>query len=72
MGEARRLRREERYGACDDEGKEGTKMADKECGYAGKIQNSGAQKVQAPLASQSKKGTSTVKKGEDLRGGGRK
>lgn len=47
-------------------------MADKKCGYAGKIQNSGAQKVQAPLASQSKKGTSTVKKGEDLRGGGRK
>lgn len=53
----------------DITGKEDTDMADKKCGYAGKIQNSGAQKVQAPLASQSKKGTSTVKKGEDLRGG---
>lgn len=45
-------------------------MADKKCGYAGSIKNSGAQKVQAPLANQSKKGTANVKKGEDLRGGG--
>lgn len=44
-------------------------MADKKTGYAGKIQNSGAQKVQAPLANQGKKGNATVKKGEDLRTG---
>ena len=44
-------------------------MADKKCGYAGKIQNSGAQKVNAPLANTGKKGTSTVKTGSDLRTG---
>ena len=46
-------------------------MADNKTGYAGKIQNSGAQKVQAPLANQSKKGTATGKKGDDLRTGGK-
>lgn len=47
-------------------------MADnKKCGYAGNIQNSGAQKVQAPIANQSKKGNATVKKGNDLRTGGK-
>ena len=45
-------------------------MADKKkSGYAGRIQNSGAQKVQAPLANESKKGNATVKKGSDLRTG---
>lgn len=36
--------------------------------YAGKITNSGAQKVEAPLKS-SKKSSSTVKVGNDLRSG---
>lgn len=44
-------------------------MADKKCGYAGKIQNTGAQKVNAPFANTGKKGTSTVKTGSDLRTG---
>ncbi len=43
-------------------------MADKK-GYAGRIQNSGGQKVQAPLANNGKKGNSTVKTGNDLRTG---
>lgn len=43
-------------------------MADKK-GYAGKIQNCGAQKVQAPFASTSKRGNSIVKTGNDLRTG---
>ena len=38
-------------------------------GYAGKIKNSGSQKVTAPFPSDSKKGTSSVKKGSDLRTG---
>jgi len=38
-------------------------------GYAGSIQNSGAQKVKAPLPAGGKKGNSTVKTGNDLRGG---
>ena len=40
-------------------------MADKKSGYIGSIQNTGAQKVKAPVAT----GTSTVKTGTDLRGG---
>jgi len=44
-------------------------MADKK-GYAGRIQNSGAQKVKAPLAGGAKKGGGTVRTGDDLRGGG--
>lgn len=38
-------------------------------GYAGRIGNSGAQKVTAPHANGAKKGKSTVKTGEDLRSG---
>lgn len=37
--------------------------------YTGRIQNSGAQKVQAPVTPGGKKGTSTVKTGTDLRTG---
>lgn len=37
-------------------------------GYAGKISNSGAQKVQAPFQN-AKKGNGTVKTGNDLRSG---
>ena len=37
-------------------------------GYAGRISNSGAQKVEAPFQN-TKKGTGTVKKGTDLRSG---
>lgn len=33
------------------------------------IEHSGAQKVKAPLSTGAKKGKSTVKSGEDLRGG---
>lgn len=40
-------------------------MAEKS--YTGKISNSGPQVVKAPVASGSKKGKSTVKKGDDLR-----
>jgi hypothetical protein len=40
-------------------------------GYAGKISNSGVQKVEAPFKTSSK-GTSTVKTGTDLRDGGGK
>ena len=36
-------------------------------GYAGRIQNAGAQKVQAPFSTGAKKGKSTVKTGGDLR-----
>jgi len=46
-------------------------MADSRCGYAGKIQNAGAQKVKAPFANSGKKGKSTVKTGSDLRTGKR-
>lgn len=42
-------------------------MADGKCGYAGKIQNTGAQKVKAPFAGSGKKGKTTVKTGGDLR-----
>lgn len=38
-------------------------------GYAGKIQNTGAQIVKAPLANTAKKGSGKVKSGTDLRGG---
>ena len=38
-------------------------------GYAGRIQNAGAQKVQAPFGTGAKKGKSTVKTGGDLRTG---
>lgn len=37
--------------------------------YTGRISNSGAQKVQAPVAPGGKKGNSTVKTGNDLRQG---
>lgn len=54
--------------------KGGVFMAEKKfgkgfCGYAGSIKNSGAQKVQAPMADKSKKGTASVKTGDDLRNG---
>lgn len=44
-------------------------MSDKK-GYAGRIQNSGAQKVEAPFGD-AKKGKASVKTGEDLRSGNR-
>jgi len=44
-------------------------MSDSKSGYAGKIQNTGAQKVKAPFANSGKKGKSTVKTGSDLRTG---
>ena len=44
-------------------------MADKKSGYIGSIQNTGAQKVKAPVATSGKKGNGTVKTGTDLRGG---
>lgn len=44
-------------------------MAEGKSGYAGKIQNAGAQKVNAPYSSGGKKGQSTVKTGNDLRTG---
>lgn len=44
-------------------------MADSKSGYAGKIQNAGAQKVSAPYSSGGKKGKSAVTKGSDLRTG---
>ena len=40
----------------------------KDTGYIGKIQNSGAQKVKAPIPMTTKK-NGVVKKGEDLRNG---
>ncbi len=40
-------------------------MAEK--GYAGKISNTGAQKVQAPHTPNTTKGKSDVKRGDDLR-----
>ena len=46
-------------------------MSDNKNGYAGKIQNAGAQKVNAPYSSGGKKGKSTVAKGSDLRTGKR-
>lgn len=44
-------------------------MANKKCGYAGSIKNTGAQVVKAPFTQESKKGKSTVKSGKDLRSG---
>lgn len=44
-------------------------MSDSKSGYAGKIQNAGAQKVSAPYSSSGKKGKSAVTKGGDLRTG---
>lgn len=44
-------------------------MSDNKSGYAGKIQNAGAQKVNAPYSSGGKKGNSTVTRGSDLRAG---
>lgn len=41
----------------------------KKNGYIGKIQNTGAQVIKAPVAANGKKGNATVKKGEDLRTG---
>ena len=49
--------------------KEGKQMVKKK-GYAGSIQNSGSQFVKAPYAAETKRGHSTVKKGDDLRNGG--
>lgn len=37
--------------------------------YAGKISNSGTQRVEAPLRGKGNKGNSSVKKGTDLRAG---
>ena len=45
-------------------------MADK--GYAGRIAQTGSQVVKAPGQIAPKKGTGKVKKGDDLRNGGRK
>lgn len=44
-------------------------MNEKKKGYIGNIQNSGAQKVKAPVAAGGKKGNNTVKTGTDLRSG---
>lgn len=41
----------------------------KDNGYIGKIKNSGAQKVEAPVKADGKRGKATVKHGNDLRGG---
>ena len=41
----------------------------KKNGYAGKISNSGAQKVTAPLQTNANKGKAVVKTGTDLRSG---
>ena len=43
----------------------------KKPGYAGSIQNSGAQMVRAPFAANVKRGNGTVRTGEDLRQGAR-
>lgn len=44
-------------------------MSGSKCGYAGKIQNAGAQKVKAPFAGSAKKGKTTIRTGNDLRTG---
>lgn len=44
-------------------------MADKKCGYAGSIKNTGSQVVRAPFTQENKNGKSTVKTGKDLRSG---
>lgn len=44
-------------------------MSENRSGYAGKIQNAGAQKVSAVYSSGGKKGKSSVTKGRDLRTG---
>lgn len=44
-------------------------MANSKCGYAGRIQNAGAQKVKAPFSTNGKEGKTTVKSGSDLRTG---
>lgn len=45
-------------------------MADSgKSGYAGKIKNTGTQKVEAVFKTEKAGGKSTVKKGEDLRSG---
>lgn len=44
-------------------------MSGKRPTYAGSIKNCGAQKVNAPLPTDSKKGKGTVKTGTDLRSG---
>lgn len=50
--------------------KEDEHMADnKRPGYAGSIQNTGAQKVNAPFSQNVKKGNGQVKTGNDLRTG---
>ena len=40
-------------------------------GYIGKIGNTGSQTVKAPIAPTGNKGTSTVKRGNDLRSKGK-
>ena len=44
-------------------------MAEKKCGYAGKISHAGVQKVEAPMGGSASKGKSSVKKGNDMRTG---
>lgn len=39
------------------------------CGYTGRISNSGAQRVEAPITPNGKKGTAQIKTGNDLRTG---
>jgi len=44
-------------------------MAKEKSGYTGKVTNAGAQKIDAPVAAQGKKGKTTVVTGRDLRTG---
>lgn len=46
-------------------------MANVTKGYIGRIKNSGAQVVEAPNSGKGKKGDSKIKKGNDLRTGGK-
>lgn len=41
----------------------------KKCGYAGKISHSGAQKVEAPVQTETKRGKGKTVRGGDLRTG---
>lgn len=42
-------------------------MAEKKCGYAGKITHAGTQKVTAPFTDETKRGKGKVVRGDDLR-----
>lgn len=44
-------------------------MAEKKLGYAGRIKNSGVQRVEAPAGAEAKRGKTVTRKGSDLRGG---